>query len=159
MAINVPQARIPVSIREQYPDLYDWIQRTSFLLQQIQAEVGEEDVALNYDHILFDTQVVPTGSNADLFTLTSSGQSIDNLKVRLANYTASNATVSMWCQSASGTEADADYVLEGYTVAGHAVADIDIPRMVGEGNQSKLTVTSDTATAITVSHLSGIRRS
>lgn len=115
-------------------------------------------MALDYQSLLFDSAVVSNGSNDDLFTL-SSGQSVDNLTIRFTNYTASAAKASAWCQSASGTEADADRFLNEYTIPADDYRDIDVPRMVGGGNKAKLTVTSDTATALTVSQLSGIKRS
>lgn len=115
-------------------------------------------MALDYQVNLFDSAVVSTGSNDDLFTL-SSGQSVDNLTIRFANYTASAAKASMWVQASAGTEADADIVLNEYTIPADDYRDIDVPRMVGGGNSAKLTVTSDTATALTVSQISGIKRS
>lgn len=115
-------------------------------------------MALDYQVNLFDSAVVSTGSNDDLFTL-SSGQSVDNLTIRFTNYTASAAKASMWVQASAGTEADADIVLNEYTIPADDYRDIDVPRMVGGGNSAKLTVTSDTATALTVSQISGIKRS
>lgn len=115
-------------------------------------------MALDYQSILFDSAVVSTGSNDDLFTLTT-GQSVDNLTIRFANYTASAAKASAWLQASAGTEADADIFLDDYTIPANDYRDIDVPRMVGGGNAAKLTVTSDTATALTVSQLSGIKRS
>lgn len=115
-------------------------------------------MALDYQSNLFDSAVVSTGSNDDLFTL-SAGQSVDNLTIRFTNYTASAARASAWCQAGAGTEADADVFLNEYTIPADDYRDIDVPRMVGGGNTEKLTVTSDTATAITVSQVSGIKRS
>lgn len=113
---------------------------------------------LNYQSNLFDSQVVSNGSNDDLFTL-SGGQSVDNLTIRFTNYTASAAKASVWVQASAGTEADADLCLNEYSIPADDYRDIDIPRMVGGGNSAKLTVTSDTATALTVSQISGILRS
>lgn len=115
-------------------------------------------MALDYQTNLFDSAVVSTGSNDDLLTL-SSGQSVDNLTIRFTNYTASAAKASAWVQDAAGTEADADIFLNEYTIPADDYRDIDVPRMVGGGNSAKLTVTSDTATALTVSQISGIKRS
>lgn len=115
-------------------------------------------MALNYQSTLFDSAVVSTGANDDLFTL-SSGESVDNLTIRFTNYTASAAKASCWCQASAGTEADADRFLNEYTIPADDYRDIDVPRMVGGGNAAKLTVTSDTATALVVSQLSGIKRS
>lgn len=115
-------------------------------------------MALNYQANLFDSAIVSTGSNDDLFTL-STGESVDNLTVRFTNYTASAAKASMWVQASAGTEADADLILNEYSIPADDYRDIDVPRMVGGGNSAKLTVTADTATALTVSQLSGIKRS
>jgi len=113
---------------------------------------------LNYQNNLFDSAVVSTGVNDDLFTLTA-GQSVDNCTIRFTNYTASAALASVWVQASAGTEADADIVLNEYSIPADDYRDIDIPRMVGGGNSAKLTVTSNTATALTVSQISGIKRS
>ena len=115
-------------------------------------------MALDYQSVLFDSAVVSTGSNDDLFTL-SAGQSVDNLTIRFTNYTASAAKASAWVQASAGTEADADIVLNEYTIPADDYRDVDVGRMVGGGNSAKLTVTSDTATALTVSQISGIKRS
>lgn len=114
-------------------------------------------MALDYQSILFDSAVVSTGSNDDLFTITS-GQSVDNLTIRFTNYTASSAKASAWCQASGGTEADADLFLNEFAIPADDYRDIDVPRMVGGGNKAKLTVTSDTATALTVSQIAGIKR-
>jgi len=115
-------------------------------------------MALDYQANLFDSAVVSSGANDDLFTLTT-GQSVDNLTVRFTNYTASAALASIWVQASAGTEADADVVLNEYSIPADDYRDIDVPRMVGGGNSAKLTVTSNTATALTVSQISGIKRS
>lgn len=115
-------------------------------------------MALDYSAVLFDTAIVSNGSNDDLFTLSGS-TSVDNLIIRFTNYTASAAKASIWLQASAGTEADADIVLNEYAIPADDYRDISIPRMVGGGNQAKLTVTSDTATALTVSQISGIKRS
>ena len=114
-------------------------------------------MALNYQANLFDSAIVSTGSNDDLFTL-SSGESVDNLTIRFTNYTASAVLVSGWCQASAGAEADADRFLNEYSVPADDYRDIDVPRMVGGGNAAKLTVTANTATAVTVSQISGIKR-
>jgi hypothetical protein len=101
---------------------------------------------------------VSTGSNDDLFTL-SPGQSVDNLTIRFTNYTSAAAKASAWVQASAGTEANADIFLNEYTIPADDYRDIDVPRMVGGGNSAKLTVTSDTATALVVNQLSGIKRS
>lgn len=157
ISINPPPARLPVSVRATNPDLYDWIQRANAILRQVQFLLGD-DMALNYETVLFDSQVVTTGTD-DLFTLTGVGQSIDDLKIRFTNITGSAATVSAWVQASGGSEASADKILSNYSINGNSYLDIDIPRMVGEGNQSKLTVSAGTGSAIVVSHLQGIRRS
>lgn len=115
-------------------------------------------MALNYKQNLFDSAVVSNGANDDLLTL-NSGESVDNLTIRFTNYTASAAKASAWLQASAGTEADADRFLNEYTIPADDYRDIDVPRMVGGGNAAKLTVTSDTATALTVHQLSGIKRS
>lgn len=114
--------------------------------------------SLDYTNTLFDSQIVSNGSNDDLFTLTD-GQSVDNLTIRFANYSGSPANVSAWLQASAGTEADADKFLSTYSIPNNDYRDIDVPRMVGGGNAAKLTVTAGTGTAITVSQLSGIKRS
>ena len=114
--------------------------------------------SLDYQSLLFDSAVVSSGSNDDLFTLTS-GQSVDNLTIRFTNYTASAALASAWVQASAGTEADADLILKDYSIPAKDYRDIDVARMVGGGNSAKLTVTSNTATALTVSQISGIKRS
>ena len=113
--------------------------------------------SLEYQSNLFDSAVVSSGSNDDLFTLTS-GQSVDNLTIRFTNYTASTAKASAWCQASDGIEADADRFLASYSIPANDYRDVDVPRMVGDGNSAKLTVTSDTATALVVSQISGIKR-
>jgi len=115
-------------------------------------------VALDYQSNLFDSAIVSTGANDDLFTL-SAGQSVDNLTVRFTNYTAAAAKVTMWVQASAGAEANADICLNEYTIPADDYRDIDVPRMVGGGNAAKLTVTCDTATAVTVQQISGIKRS
>lgn len=115
-------------------------------------------MALNYQSNLFDSAVVSTGSNDDLFTLVS-GESVDNMTIRFTNYTASAVLASAWCQASAGTEADADRFLNEYSIPADDYRDIDVPRMVGGGNAAKLTVTCNTATALVVSQLSGIKRS
>lgn len=115
-------------------------------------------MALDYQNTLFDSAVVSAGTNDDLFTLTD-GQSVDNLTIRFTNYTASAAKASVWYQASAGTEADDDRFLNEYSIPADDYRDIDVPRMVGGGNAAKLTVTSDTATALTVNQLSGIKRS
>lgn len=115
-------------------------------------------MALDYQSVLFDSAVVSTGSNDDLFTLTG-GQSVDNLTIRFTNYTASAAKASAWCQASAGTEADADRFLNEYSIPADEYRDIDVPRMVGGGSSAKLTVTSDTGTALVVHQISGIKRS
>jgi len=115
-------------------------------------------MALDYQSNLFDSQVVSSGSNDDLFTL-SSGQSVDNLTVRFTNYTAAAKLVSMWVQTSAGAEADADLVLNEYSIPADDYRDIDVPRMVGGGVAAKLSVTCNTATSVTVSQVSGIKRS
>lgn len=114
-------------------------------------------MALNYKETLFDSQVVSNGSNDDLFTL-QGGESVDNLTIRFTNYSTSAALASIWVQAGAGTEANADLVLNEYSIPADDYRDIDIPRMVGGGNAAKLTVTSSVATALTVSQLSGIKR-
>lgn len=114
-------------------------------------------MALEYKQTIFDSAVVSTGSNDDLFTL-SSGESVDNLTIRFTNHTTSGAKVSAWCQASAGTEAAGDKFLSDYAIPADNYRDIDVPRMVGGGNAAKLTVTSDTATALVVSQLSGIKR-
>lgn len=113
--------------------------------------------SLNYQSNLFDSAVVSTGANDDLFTL-GAGESVDNLTIRFTNYTASAAKASVWVQASAGTEADADLALNEYSIPADDYRDIDVPRMVGGGNSAKLTVTSDTATALVVSQISGIKR-
>lgn len=115
-------------------------------------------MALNYKSNLFDSKVVSNGSNDDLFTL-SSGESVDNMTIRFTNFTASAARASVWVQADAGAEANADIVLNEYSIPADDYRDIDIPRMVGGGNAAKLTVTSDTANALTVNQVSGIKRS
>lgn len=114
-------------------------------------------MGLEYQSTLFDSAVVSTGVNDDLFTL-SAGQSVDNCTIRFTNYTAANAKASAWLQASAGTEADGDRFLNEYVIPPDDYRDIDVPRMVGGGNAAKLTVTSDTATALVVSQLSGIKR-
>lgn len=114
--------------------------------------------SLNYQANLFDSAVISTGSNDDLFTL-SAGESVDNLTVRFCNYTAGARKVSMWVQTSAGAEADADLVLNEYSIPADDYRDIDVPRMVGGGVAAKLTVTCDAATSVTVSQISGIKRS
>lgn len=114
-------------------------------------------MALDYQQMLFDSAVVPNGSNEDLFTL-NAGESVDNLTVRFANNTGSAVTASAWVQSSGGTEADGDLILPAYSIPANDYRDIDVGRMVGGGNSAKLTVTSNTASALTVSQLSGIKR-
>ena len=114
-------------------------------------------MALDYQSNLFDSAVVSTGVNDDLFTLTA-GQSVDNLTIRFTNYTAGAVLASAWVQASAGTEANADIVLNEYSIPADDYRDIDIPRMVGGGNSAKLTVTCNTATALTVSQISGIKR-
>jgi hypothetical protein len=113
--------------------------------------------ALDYQSLLFDSAIVSTGANDDLFTL-GAGESVDNLTIRFTNYTASAALASIWVQASAGTEADGDRVLNEYSIPADDYRDIDVPRMVGGGNAAKLTVTSNTATALTVSQVSGIKR-
>jgi hypothetical protein len=116
-------------------------------------------MALDYQSNLFDSAIVSSGSNDDLFTLANAGESVDNLTIRFTNYTATAAKVSMWVQASAGTESDADNCLNEYSIPADDYRDIDVPRMVGGGNSAKLTVTAHTATAITVSQISGIKRS
>lgn len=116
-------------------------------------------MALDYTQLLFASQVVSNGSNDDLFTLTGTNESVDNLVVRFTNYTAGAVTVSAWCQAAAGTEADADRFLASYSIPANDYRDVDAPRMVGGGSKAKLTVTAGTATAIVVSQISGLKRS
>lgn len=115
-------------------------------------------MALDYQSTLFDSAVVSTGVNDDLFTLTG-GQSVDNLTIRFTNYTAGAVLASAWLQASAGTEADADLVLNEYSIPADDYRDIDVPRMVGGGAAAKLTVTSNTATALVVNQISGIKRS
>lgn len=112
----------------------------------------------DYRSNLFDSAVVSTGSNDDLFTLTNAGESVDNLTIRFTNYSAVVARASAWVQDSAGTEADGDLFLEEYPISSKDYRDIDVPRMVGGGNAAKLTVTSDTATALSVQQMSGIKR-
>ena len=114
-------------------------------------------MAHDYKNTLFDSAVVSTGVNDDLFTITGSS-SIDNMTIRFTNYTTTAALASAWCQASAGTEADGDMFLNEYPIPADDYRDIDVPRMVGGGNAAKLTVTSDTATALVVSQISGIKR-
>lgn len=114
-------------------------------------------MALDYQSVLFDSAVVSSGSNDDLFTL-GTKQSVDNLVIRFSNYTGTPTTVSIWVQASAGTEADGDNCGSSLTVGANDYIDVPIPRMVGGGNQAKLTVTCDTATAVAVSQISGIKR-
>lgn len=114
--------------------------------------------SLDYQSLLFDSAVVSTGSNDDLFTL-SAGQSVDNLTIRFTNYTAGTVHASAWLQASAGAEADGDRFLNEYAIPADDYRDIDVPRMVGGGSAAKLTVTSDTATALVVHQISGIKRS
>jgi hypothetical protein len=112
---------------------------------------------LDYNSLLFDSAVVSTGSNDDLFTLASASQSVDNLVIRFTNYTISATTAQVWCQASAGAEADADKVAE-VAVGANSYVDVDIHRMVGGGNKAKLTVTAGTATTLSVSLVDGIAR-
>lgn len=114
-------------------------------------------MALNYKANLFDSAVVSSGANDDLFTL-NQGESVDNLTIRFTNYQATAAKASVWVQDAAGAEADANIVLNEYAIPADDYRDIDIPRMVGGSSAAKLTVTSDAATALVVNQLSGIKR-
>jgi hypothetical protein len=113
--------------------------------------------SLEYQNTLFDSAIVSTGANDDLFTL-SAGESVDNLTIRFTNYTTGAIKASAWCQASGGTEADADRFLNEYSIPADDYRDIDVPRMVGGGNAAKLTVTSSAATSLTVSQISGIKR-
>lgn len=115
-------------------------------------------MALDYTSVLFNSAVVSTGANDDLFTL-ATGESVDNLVIRFTNYTASIAKVTVWVQASAGAEADADLCLNEYSVGADDYLDLPVPRMVGGGSSAKLTVTCDTATAVTVSQITGIKRS
>jgi hypothetical protein len=159
MAANPPLLKLPISIREQYPDLYDWIRNASNTLNDLRNETGEDSVALNYDNTLFDTQVVPSGSKAVLFSFTKNGQSIDGLTVRVTNITGSAATIDIWCEADGGSQADADKVVSSKSVGANDYLDIAIPRMVGEGNQAQLSCEAGTGSALVIGHLSGVRRS
>ena len=114
-------------------------------------------MALNYQSTLFDSAIVSTGTNDDLFTL-AANESVDNLTVRFTNYTAGAVLASAWVQASAGVEADGDLVLNQFSIPADDFRDIDIPRMVGGGASAKLTVTSNTATSLTVSQVSGIKR-
>lgn len=113
--------------------------------------------SLDYQSNLFDPAVVSSGANDDLFELTA-GQSVDNLTIRFTNYTSGAVLASAWVQASAGTEADANLVLNEYSIPADDYRDIDIPRMVGGGNTAKLTVTASAATSLTVSQISGIKR-
>ena len=114
-------------------------------------------MALEYNQMLFDSQIVSTGSNDDLFTM-DAGESVDKLTIRFTNYTASVAKASVWVQASAGAEANDDKVLSDYSIPANDYREYTVGRMVGGGNAAKLTVTSDTATALTVSLVSGIKR-
>jgi len=115
-------------------------------------------VALEYNEMLFESQVVSTGSNDNLFTL-DDGESADNVIIRFTNYTASSAKASAWVQASDGTEADDDIVLNEYSIPSDDYREFTVGRMAGGGNSAKLTVTSDTDSALTVSLVTGIKRS
>ena len=64
-------------------------------------------MALDYNSILFDSQIVSTGSNDDLFTL-AADESVDNLVIRFTNYTGTAAKASAWCQASGGSDSNDD---------------------------------------------------
>lgn len=99
--------------------------------------------ALSYSRN-FSSKVIANTAD-DIFTLGAGV--LRNLVILVSNTTASPATLDGWLIPASGSAADANKFLDGYSIAANTHAEIPVPKMI---TGDKLTLQASASSTLTV---------